>query len=149
MERMFHLLRAGVQLNCFCFLSIMTPFVIRLPGITAQKELVAVMFTGSPFNQVNSKISVGDWVAPMYTFFWIKPVEQANELNQTQHINRWFTHKAFVVDPANKSRVTVVTKRHWNQLVTVWFMSKQIRTKLLYWGALDEKKTNNSSQPNT
>ena len=51
---------AGVQLNCLVFLSIMTPFGIRFPGVTAQKELVAVMFTGSPFNQVNSKISVGD-----------------------------------------------------------------------------------------
>ena len=60
MEWKFHLLRAGAQLNCFFFLSIMTPFVFRTPGVTAQKELVAVMFTGSSFNQVNSKISVGD-----------------------------------------------------------------------------------------
>ena len=60
MEWIFHLLMSGVQLNCLVFLSIMTPFGIRLPGVTAQKELVAVMFTGSPFNQVNSKISVGD-----------------------------------------------------------------------------------------
>ena len=60
MEWIFHLLRADAQLNFVCFLSSMTPFSFRFPGVTAQKELVAVMFTGSPFNQVNSKISVGD-----------------------------------------------------------------------------------------
>ena len=68
MKWFFHLPSVSLNRNfgMVCSISIKTPFGgVDLGRPFLQKELVAVMFTGSPFNHVKSNIE--DWVAPMYT----------------------------------------------------------------------------------
>lgn len=67
MEWIGHVLRANNQLNFVLYDSSMTPFGFNSSGNWFQKDVVAVMFSGCPSNQVKSKISDADWVAPMYT----------------------------------------------------------------------------------
>ena len=49
-----------------------------------QKDFVAVMFTGSPFNHVKSKVMSGTCVAPMYTFLEVWSVAQTSIVQQSE-----------------------------------------------------------------
>lgn len=79
MEWIGHVLRDNSQLNLPLYFSSMTPFGFSCWGIFFQKDVVAVMFSGCPSNQVKSKISDADWVAPMYTPTWVRSVAHTNK----------------------------------------------------------------------
>ena len=66
-------------------------FIIRIPSLMMfiglvgiQKGLVAVTFTGSPFNHVNAKTWRGTCVAPMHTFLRVWSVTQTSIVQQSE-----------------------------------------------------------------
>ena len=62
-----------------------TPSVMMFIGLFGtQKGLVAVTFTGSPFNHLNAKTWLGSCVAPICTFVQVWSVTQTSIVQQSE-----------------------------------------------------------------
>ena len=94
----------------------------------AQKGLVAVTFTGSPFNHVNAKTWLGTCVAPMYTFLEVWSVAQTS-IVQWGFVQVWSVTQTSILQQSEGSYKTDVRRSQTN--LSISFPVARLLTKQL------------------